>query len=462
VRTSLKLIKTSTFRLAALYLSVFALSVGLILAYVYWNTVVLLERQSDETIRAEVSSLGEQYTQGGVGQLVDTIKSRSEHASGNIYLLTNYFGRRIAGNLDAMPVKAVKGRGWIEFPYAVETVDGVERHQARAFHTPLDLGFTLLVGRDVQERREFAELIGRTLFWALGIAVVFGLGGGILMSRNFLRRVDSISQTSRTIMAGDLSGRMPVSGTGDELDRLAGNLNEMLDQIERLMVGMKEISSNVAHDLKTPLTRLRARVEDALRQKDDAVHKAALEETLEEADQLLRTFNALLSIARTEAGQAREGLTGMEAGGLVEEIAELFEPLVEEEGGTLAARAESGLAIRGDRQLLAQALTNLVDNALKYAATDERALRIELSAQRRGDTVVIAVADNGPGVPEGERERVVERFVRLDRGRSKPGNGLGLSLVSAVTSLHGGTLELKDNEPGLRAELVLPSVGDDG
>lgn len=455
--TSPKLIKTSTFRLAAVYLAVFAISVGAILGYVYWNTAVLLERQIDETIRAEVSSLGEQYRQGGLGQLMETIKSRSEHPSDNIYLLTNYFGRRIAGNIDALPVEAVGGQGWMEFAYAVETAEGLERHQARAFHTPLDLGFTLLVGRDVQERRDFADLIRRTLFWAIGLAVVFGLGGAVMTSRNFLRRVDSISQTSRTIMAGDLSGRMPVSGTGDELDRLAENLNDMLDQIERLMIGMKEISSNVAHDLKTPLTRLRARAEDALRHGDGASCRAALEDTLEEADQLLRTFNALLSIARTEAGQAREGLGDIEAGPLVEELAEMFAPLVEEEGGRLTSRAEPGLVVRADRQLLAQALTNLLDNALKYAVTEDRRLEVALTAERRDGSVIIAVADNGPGVPEAERDHVVERFVRLETGRSKPGSGLGLSLVAAVMTLHGGRLELRDNAPGLRAELVLPS-----
>lgn len=276
------------------------------------------------------------------------------------------------------------------------------------------------------------------------------------MSRNFLRRVDAITEASRTIMAGNMSGRMPVQGSNDELDRLALSLNEMLDQIERLMAAMQEVSSNVAHDLKTPLTRIKARVEAALRSGAEPEYRQALEQTVDESDRLLATFNALLSIARAEAGEARAGLRPLDVSAIVAEVAELYEPMAEDAGGTLTSSMSSGLNVLGDRQLLAQAMTNLLDNALKYGASPGETPQIEVAAGIEGDKVVIAVRDHGEGIPVADRGRVTERFVRLDASRSQPGNGLGLSLVSGVMTLHKGTLVLEDNHPGLAAKLVLP------
>jgi signal transduction histidine kinase len=267
--------------------------------------------------------------------------------------------------------------------------------------------------------------------------------------------VDAITEASRTIMAGNMSGRMPVAGSNDELDRLALALNEMLDQIESLMAAMKEVSSNVAHDLKTPLTRIKARVEAALRSGSEAEYRSALENTVDESDRLLDTFNALLSIARAEAGQSRSGLVAVDVSELIADVAELYEPMAEEEGGTLTSATAPGLHVLGDRQLLAQALTNLLDNALKYGARDGETPVITVTAAPEDDKVVITVADHGPGIPAEDRGRVTERFVRLDQSRSKPGNGLGLSLVSGVMKLHKGTLALEDNAPGLKARLVL-------
>jgi hypothetical protein len=462
VRTLGKLLRTSTFRFAAVYLLLFALSSGAILAYVYWNTAVLLERQTDEIIEAEITGLNEQYRQRGLDGLIEIVGERSARSRDGLYLFTNYFGRRLAGNMDGKPEEVSGQSGWAEFPYTVRTAEGEEQHRARVFHTQLRGGFTLIVGRDVEERLQFSNLIQQTLFIALVMIAGLGLAGGLLMSRNFLTRIDSIGETSRSIMAGDLTERMPVSGTGDELDRLANSLNAMLDQIERLMNGMKEVTDNVAHDLKTPLTRLRARVEDALRSNSPKQHRDALEQTLHEADDLLKTFTSLLSIARTEAGEARTGLEPTDITELISELGELYEPLAEEAGGTLEVFAANGLRVTGDRQLLAQAVTNLLDNALKYAtwAPDAEArpdLVVRLRADRQGNDVVIDVSDNGPGIPEADRERVVERFVRLDESRSKPGSGLGLSLASGVASLHRGRLELADAAPGLRARLYLPA-----
>ena len=453
---SLNLLKTSTFRLAAAYLFVFVVSVAAILGYVYWNTAVLLERQIDSSIEAEIAAFASEYQQTGLAGLLETLDQRSELESDRVYLFTNPLGRRLAGNLSALPVAATGRSGWIDFSYAVENAQGLEHRAARAYYSRLEGGYRVVIGRDVDELRQFGAIIRNSLLWAVAITVVLGLSGGLLTSRNFLRRIDQITGTSRTIMAGDLTGRMPVSGTGDELDRLASNLNAMLDQIERLMAGMQEISTNVAHDLRTPLSRLKARAEDALRAGSDTDHRQALEQVLDETDRLLATFNALLAIARAEAGHAGDGLQPVEAGGVVREVAELYEPSVEDAGGSLAVSADGEHWVRADRELLAQALANLIDNALKYGADATTGPDIAISVATAESHVAIEVADRGPGIPEPEREHVKERFVRLEPSRSKPGSGLGLSLVSGIMKLHCGRLELTGNAPGLKARLVLP------
>ncbi len=454
-----KILKTSTFRLAAIYLLVFALSVGTILAYVFWNTAGLLARQTDATIRAEVQALADQYRILGLPGIVDTIQRRSAERGGGIYLLANGEGKHVAGNLQSVPSQVIDETGWIDFPLEVTVGTSKQFRSARAFHADLNNDFQLIVGRDVQELKLFGDIIKRTLFWALGFALVLGLGGGLLTSRNFLRRVDAITDASRNIMGGNLAGRMPVTGTDDELDRLARALNEMLDQIERLMTGMKEVTSNVAHDLKTPLTRLRARVESALRSNNKTDYRAALDKTIEESDRLLQTFNALLSIARAEAGQSRELLQPIDAHDIVADVAELYQPIAEEEGGTLSVAVQPNLNVMADRQLLSQALSNLVDNALKYGVTDANPNpAISIEGKHENGSVVITVGDHGAGIATEHRARVLDRFVRLDESRTKPGNGLGLSLVAGVMKLHGATLVLEDNQPGLRAKLVFPST----
>lgn len=450
MRINLKVLKTSTFRLAAIYLVVFTVSIAAVLGYVYWNTVVLLRNQTDDTIGAEVQGLAEQYRQRGLSGLVEVIRERSKGNTGSIYLFTNFVGRRMAGNLDSLPSGAVGKDGWMEFNYGARKAGHLEKHVARAYHLQLAGGSILVVGRDIEERREFARLIRLALFWSLAVAALFGVGGSFLMSRNFLRRIDSISATSRTIMAGDLSERMPVSGTGDELDRLSTSLNAMLDQIERLMDGMKEVSSNIAHDLRTPLTRMRAQVESALRKKDPAQRQQALENTLVQIDQLLATFNALLSIAKAEAGESRSGFAMVDLNELIGEMAELYEPIIEDKGGELIVEAAPDLQMMADRQLIAQLLTNLIDNILKYGVGETGKPVVEIKASAQDKTITLIVADRGPGIAEKDRERVTERFVRLEKSRSAPGNGLGLSLVKGVVQLHKGKLMLEDNNPGLK------------
>jgi hypothetical protein len=340
----------------------------------------------------------------------------------------------------------------------------VKAARARAFF--LQEGFYLLVGRDVQERREIESLITNALIWAIGLTVALGLAGGLFMSRNMLARVDEINRSSLDIMGGDLSQRLPIAGTGDELDQLGQNLNAMLEQIEALMIGMRQVTDNVAHDLRSPLNRLRNRLEVTLMQdasKED--YKLALEKTIAEADNLLGTFNALLMIARAEAGSLRDAMSWVDLSATVQDVAELYEPLADENGLELKVVAEPGLMIWGNRELLSQAVANLLDNAIKHGlpqnADNER--MIEVSARpdtaRAGRGVVLSVADRGPGIPPEERQHVLERFVRLEASRNTPGSGLGLSLVAAVARLHGGAIELGDNEPGLRVSLSLPVSG---
>jgi signal transduction histidine kinase len=273
-----------------------------------------------------------------------------------------------------------------------------------------------------------------------------------------------MTDTAQTIMHGDLTGRLPIAGTGDELDRLASHLNAMLERLEALMRGLKEVSDNIAHDLKTPLTRLRNRCEEALRVAGDKdQYRAALETTIEESDGLIRTFNALLMIARAESGQARDDMREFDAAEIAHDIGELYEPLAEEKGIALKVEADAPARIKGNRELVSQALANLVDNAIKYAeprkAVNGAPAEIVVRALNEGDRILLTVADSGPGIPEADRGRVVERFVRLEQSRSQPGSGLGLSLASAVARLHGGELTLEDNRPGLKSIIALPRGG---
>jgi signal transduction histidine kinase len=294
---------------------------------------------------------------------------------------------------------------------------------------------------------------------------VLGAAGGLFVTRRVLKRVDAMTETTRKIMEGDLTGRLPIAGTGDELDRLADNLNMMLERIEALMHGLKEVSDNIAHDLKTPLTRLRNRCEEALRvAEDESQYRAALESTIEESEALIRTFNALLMIARAESGQARDDMSEFDAAEIARGVGELYEPLADEKGIQLTVDAPAAAPVHGNRELISQALANLVDNAIKYGAPDRGRVNgvgaeIVVKAAGDGERILLTVADGGRGIPEADRGRAVERFVRLEQSRSQPGSGLGLSLASAVARLHGGELRLEDNRPGLKTVISLPRAG---
>jgi signal transduction histidine kinase len=337
--------------------------------------------------------------------------------------------------------------------------------------TELSSGFRLLIGRDLEERRRLFGIVAQAAQWSVLIVVVLGLGGGIFVARRVLTRIDAMTGTTRRIMAGDLSDRLPVGGSGDELDRLAENLNAMLERIEALMIGLKEVSDNIAHDLKTPLTRLRNRAEEALaRSRTEAEYRSALERTIEESDGLIRTFNALLMIARAESGQARGNMDEFDAADVAKGIHELYEPLAEDNGMMLRVQAQAA-PLHGNRELISQALANLVENAVKYgkpvpapqplgagATPDADRKEILIEACREGERVLLSVTDHGPGIPAADRKHAVERFVRLEASRTQPGSGLGLSLASAVATLHGGDLLLDDAHPGLVATLAIPAA----
>lgn len=461
-----KLFRTTTFRLSLTYLALFSAAAVVAIVYLYWNTTVLLTRQLNQTIDAELTGLAEQYRAGGLDQLVRIVAERSRTPGNSLYLVADGDGKQLAGNLSAVSPQLWDSLGPVEFFYTRPAPGGVERRLAFANVFRLPGKHRLIVGRDIEDRRELARLIRTTMLWGLGVMALVGIGGGYWVSRRLLTRIDNLSATTRTIMEGDLSGRLPISGSGDELDRLAQNLNLMLGRIEQLMAGLREVSDNIAHDLKTPLNRLRNRVEEALREPyEEATYREALERTIEEADDLIKTFNALLSIARLEAGAAGDNRDKLDLAVLVSDVAELYEPVAEERGIALEAEVEAPIVIRGDRQLLGQAIANLIDNALKYGAPSAQggngyAPEVGVQVQMDGDTVEITVSDRGPGVPAAERERVLGRFVRLEESRSEPGSGLGLSLVAAVARLHGGVLRLEDNDPGLRVVLVLPLEGD--
>lgn len=454
-----KLFRTTTFKLTLVYLTVFALFAAFLLGYFAWNTRRLFTEQINATVDAEVNGLAEQYRTGGIRRLVQVIESRSNQPGSNLYLVTTEAGEGLAGNVGYLPTGTLERPGWSETDYRrLDDPAGSHLALVRVFQLPG--GFRMLVGRDLDDREKVHNIVISAGRWSVALVVVLGLAGGFFVTRRVLRRVDAMTETTRTIVDGDLSRRLFVAGTGDELDRLAENLNAMLERIEALMKGLQEVSDNIAHDLKTPLTRLRNRAEEALRSaKGEADYRAALERTIEESDALMRTFNALLMIARAESGHARDQMAEFDAAEVARGIAELYEPLAEEKGLALKVEAPAPIMLSGNRELISQALSNLVDNAIKYAAPSDGQCEIAVIARSEGDRVLLGVADNGSGIAEADRSRVVERFVRLERSRSQPGSGLGLSLAAAVARLHGGELLLEDNQPGLKAIIALPRGG---
>jgi len=458
-----KLVRSTAFRLTLVYLLIFVLYAAALLAYFALNTGRLITEQITATVETEIAVLTEQYTVGGLRRLVLILENRSLRPGSSLYLVTTPTGQALAGNVGSLAPGVIDRTGWSETVYRRLDEQDTAEHSALVRVVQLSGGFRLLVGRDLEERGRMREIITAAARGSVALVVVLGLAGGFFVTRRVLRRFDAMTATTQRIMAGDLSERLPVAGTGDELDRLASNLNDMLDRIEALMLGLKEVSDNIAHDLKTPLTRLRNRCEAALRTaNDEPEYRAALESMLDESEGLIRTFDALLMIARAESGHSRDNMKDFDAAEIVRGVGELYEPVAEEKGLSVKVDAADGATIRGNRELLSQALANLVDNAIKYSRPEgevTEALEIVLSARPDGQRVLIGVADHGPGIAEADRARAVERFVRLPQSAAEPGSGLGLSLAAAVARLHGGELRLEDNAPGLRTVIDLPRSG---
>jgi signal transduction histidine kinase len=461
-----RLLSSTPFRLTLAYLGAFVVAAALIVGVVAWRANDLLTTKVVETLEAEVTGLREQFQAGGVERLAAIVAQRSSRPGPSLYLLIDGSGRRIAGNLNRVPAElegAARG-GVFSYARVEEEGQGAERH-AVGVPLPVRGGLVLFVGRDIEDLHRFAGTMGQVALGGLALLLALGIGAGLLISRSMLGRIEAITEASRTIMAGDLSKRLPLKGSGDELDRLSASLNAMLARIEELLAAVREVSDNIAHDLKTPLNRLRNRAEAALRGADNpAAYREGLTRTIEEADELIKTFNSLLLISRLEAGAVAESMAPVDPAAIIADVAELYEPVAEEAGLRLDISAQQGLVLLANRELVGQAIANLVDNAIKYSAegtcgSGAGAARsaIAISLARAGGNIEIAVADRGPGVAPEDRERALARFVRLEKSRSRPGSGLGLSLVAAVARLHGGSIRLEDNAPGLRAVLALPA-----
>jgi signal transduction histidine kinase len=461
-----KLFGATAFRLALAILVLSAVGAGVVLYIIAWQVESVVDNEIARTIDAEAQGLIDAFDNQGIRRLESVIEARKIEPGASLYLLTNPIGEPLAGNVEQIPGEVLLHRGFLPLIYRGGGSSDRGRPALVGVYV-LPGGFRLLIGHDLGDRARIGKVMVRALAISLIFFAALGALGALFVARRVLKRIDDMNTSAHGIMAGDLTRRLPVSGSGDELDRLAEGLNEMLGRISELMEGLREVSDNIAHDLRTPLTRLRNHAEAALAFGGDAAtYRLALEKTIEESDGLIRIFNALLLIARAEAGGEMEPLQPLDIGEAARSVAELYEPIAEDEGVALTVRAEDGLKVRGNRELIGQAIANLVDNALKYGATNKGGSDagakpdVIITARRVDESVVLTIADRGPGIEPADRARVLDRFVRLEGSRSRPGSGLGLSLAAAVARMHGGAVELEDNQPGLRVRLTLPAADD--
>jgi len=458
--------RTSTVRLTATFIAIFSVFAILLMAFIGWQSSVQIQRQQAEAIDMEVQQFQRIEARQGIRSLAFALNRQSNQPGPGIYYLGDASGQYLLGNMLEVPPEVLIEPGFYSFDYdRQEPFDegGNVRPPPRdgvAIVRSIELanGMRLVVGRDIVERRGFSAIILQSFLLGVVGIILFSLVAGGVTARRVLKRIDTIRDTSTKIMSGNLSERVPITRRNDEFDGLARNLNAMLDRIEQLLQGLKEVTDNVAHDLKTPLTRLRNQAESALRDTaSPEARKVALETVIVESDRLIRTFNALLMIARVEAGAPSGALSEVDVSAIVADVAELYTPVAEDEGIEVTTDIAEGVMLRANRELIGQAMVNLFENAIKYARPETGPGQIGISLRREGETVVIGVTDNGPGIPEADRARVLERFVRLEESRSEAGSGLGLALVNAVARLHGGTFRIEDNGPGVSAVLELPA-----
>ena len=451
-----RLITSAPFRLALMALAILAPAAVLFAAFIGWQVNQLLSERTLDALRGELQVFRSELDRGGTAALTAAVTVRSALPGRGLYRLSQSGSDdvAVAGNLKDLPTGASAAGNVFD----VWNASDGRFHAAAGLVVPVPNGGNLLVARDIEDQRAFADSLQRTAFAGVGFLTLIALGLGWSASRRTNRRIADVTSTVRSIMAGDFSRRIPRDGSADEFDHLASSLNTMLARIEDLMQALREVSDNIAHDLKTPLTRLRNRAEAALRDDSKIAHREGLERVIEEADGLIQTFNALLLIARLEAGAVDATRLECDIADLVRDVAELYQPVADEASLELVTDIDDHFWLAVNRQLVGQAVANMLDNAIKYSAGTSTAFSgpVVVSVRRGMDAgVEIAVADRGPGIPAADRERATKRFVRLEQSRSRPGTGLGLSLVAAVARLHGGGVRLEDNAPGLRIVLVL-------
>jgi hypothetical protein len=446
------LFRSAGFRFAVVYAVLLALSAAALALFLWWATAGLLDRQTEAAIRADAQGLSERWNEAGLPGLVLTIDERlAQNVDDDaIYLLVDPQMHRIAGNLERWPGSVSEAGPWYELPVqraGMRSLAHVQRYD-------LPSGYHLLIGRDVQVRAQLRTLLTDALLWALVIVGAMATAGALVVRGLFRRTLANVSATAGAIAAGDFTKRVKLSGRGDEFDQLAEVINDMLDRIGRLMDGVRQVSNAIAHDLRTPITRARTRLEDALLHADSpCTLRAAIERATADLDGIVAVFQALLRIAEIEAGSRRSSFTRLDATTLLASVAELYGVVAEERGVCLAVDLPETLPAYGDGALIQQAVANLVDNAVKFSPPNGT---VRLTAAAAPHGLQIMVADQGAGIPTDERDKATERFYRGEAARSTPGSGLGLALVQAVAGLHGGTLHLEDNHPGLRATITLP------
>jgi len=462
------LLRRTPFRLTLLFLALFAAAASAILAYVYFASASEARTKAERDVRGEMQVLTGIYKERGFDALNRALIDRTLRDNSFLYLLKNPDGSQVTGSLTNFPIETLEeDQQWITFPFTDTDVEGrVTRPQVRGVQVQLAGGGMLFVGQSLGDTEAYLARLTQALWTAMGIVLLLGLAGGVLVSRNLEKAMGRLGKVVTAVQDGDLKARAVVRNSGDELDELGAGLNTMLDRLEGSMASIRHAGDAIAHDLRSPLTRMRAKLEVALMDaeagKIDGVDAVQL--ALDEADNLLKTFNTVLAIARLQAAAGRTPDPKVfDAADLAADMAELYEPASEDKGLEFSAEIERGLMVEGNQPFLAQALANIIDNAIKYTPTGGAVM---LRARRRssGD-IEFSVTDTGPGVPEEDRERVIERFVRLDNSRTEAGSGLGLSLVGAVMEAHAGRIVLDEGPgeyggfgPGLRVALVLPAA----
>jgi signal transduction histidine kinase len=457
-------LSSTVFGLTAWTAAAFFLAASVLLGFLFWRTNALLIDQVVSQLQREADGLRQEFVLEGWQRVVYSIARRSEAETDSLYYLQAPSGRRVGGNLQAAPGNLSQQEPGGVFQYLRQTGSGeTEQRSAVAVRVGFGDGAVAYIGRDIEDTEDFARWVRTFFLTGFGLLSLAAMAGSYAISRLVLRRIGDINATAQSIMEGDLSQRIPVTGSGDELDDLGNNLNSMLDRIEQLMHSLREVSDNIAHDLKTPLNRLRNRAEGALRDPGGEVaYREGLERTLEEADGLIRTFNALLLIARLEAGAIEKTAVTFDIAAVAADVGEFYEPVAEEHEMRIDYVSHGPVEVHANKQLIGQAIANLIDNAIKYGHQgrqgdgDAKQSLIRVETSRDGDGAFIKVCDHGPGIEAEDRKRVLNRFVRLQQSRTAPGTGLGLSLVAAVARMHKGTVDLSDNEPGLCVTLRLP------